>query len=227
MTYSNKLITYFKEHANEENAGPMKAYMRNQFDFLGIRTPERKLLLRTFLKEHGTPSPEELPELAITLWAQPEREFQYLALALLDKNRKELQPEHLQLVEELIVTKSWWDTIDTIASRIAGFVIKKYPVEGEVFLDKWISSENFWLNRTAILYQLSYKKDTNEGKLFSYIKQHASSKEFFVEKAIGWALREYSKTAPETVAGFIEKEDLRPLSKREGLKHLKRINQHS
>ncbi|TYR98780.1 DNA alkylation repair protein [Rossellomorea vietnamensis] len=201
----------------------MKAYMRNQFEFLGIRTPERKIVLRDFLKENGAPSLEELPEIARTLWKQPEREFQYLALALLDKNRNRLQPEHLSLIEELIVTKSWWDTIDTIAARIAGFVIKKFPVEGGVFLEKWIASDNFWLNRTAILYQLSYKEETDEDKLFSYIKQHASSKEFFIEKAIGWALREYSKTAPEKVAGFIEEEELRPLSKREGLKHLKRV----
>ncbi|MGD6966474.1 DNA alkylation repair protein [Rossellomorea vietnamensis] len=225
MLYSQKLIAYFKGHANEENAGPMKAYMRNQFDFLGIRTPERKILLRDFLKENGAPSLEELPELARTLWEQPEREFQYLALALLDKNRSRLQPVHLSLIEELIVMKSWWDTIDTIASRLAGFVIRKHPLEGAVFLEKWIASDNFWLNRTAILYQLSYKADTNEDRLFSYIKQHASSKEFFIEKAIGWALREYSKTAPEKVAGFIEREELRPLSKREGLKHLKKVKQ--
>ncbi|WP_240189797.1 DNA alkylation repair protein [Bacillus sp. P14.5] len=223
MNYSQKLITYFKGHANKDNAEPMKAYMRNQFEFLGIRTPERKIVLREFLKENGAPSLEELPEIARTLWKQPEREFQYLALALLDKNRNRLQPEHLSLIEELIVTKSWWDTIDTIAARIAGFVIKKFPVEGGVFLEKWIASDNFWLNRTAILYQLSYKEETDEDKLFSYIKQHASSKEFFIEKAIGWALREYSKTAPEKVAGFIEEEELRPLSKREGLKHLKRV----
>ncbi|MGF2618330.1 DNA alkylation repair protein [Rossellomorea aquimaris] len=223
MNYSQKLITYFKGHANKDNAEPMKAYMRNQFEFLGIRTPERKIVLRDFLKENGAPSLEELPEIARTLWKQPEREFQYLALALLDKNRNRLQPEHLSLIEELIVTKSWWDTIDTIAARIAGFVIKKFPVEGGVFLEKWIASDNFWLNRTAILYQLSYKEETDEDKLFSYIKQHASSKEFFIEKAIGWALREYSKTAPEKVAGFIEEEELRPLSKREGLKHLKRV----
>ena len=144
-----------------------------------------------------------------------------MTLTLLDKQRSKLQPEHLSLLEELVVTKSWWDTIDSIASRLAGFVIKKYPEEGEAYLDRWISSDNFWLNRTAILHQLTYKGDTDEEKLFSYIKQHSSSREFFIEKAIGWSLREYSKTAPETVVNFIEREDLRPLSKREGLKYLK------
>ncbi|WP_421382262.1 DNA alkylation repair protein [Bacillus salacetis] len=222
MNYAQQLIDYFRQHKSEENAGPMEAYMRNQFEFLGIRTPERKVLISAFLKENGKQSLDELPAVARELWAQPEREFQYLALTLLDKERKNLTPEHLPLLEELVVTKSWWDTIDTIASRIAGFVIKKYPDEGDSFLERWIASDNFWLNRTAILYQLSYKGDTNEDKLFSYIKQHSSSKEFFIEKAIGWALREYSKTAPETVVNFIEKEDLRPLSKREGLKYLKK-----
>lgn len=221
MTYAQKVIELFRQHANEENAGPMKAYMRNQFEFLGIKTPESKALMSTFIKEHGSPELNELPDVVRTLWKQPEREFQYVALTLLDKQRRYLQHEHLSLLEELVVTKSWWDTIDSIASRLAGYVIKKYPEEGEVYLARWISSENFWLNRTAILYQLSYKEETDEEKLFSYIKQQSTSTEFFIEKAIGWALREYSKTAPETVVNFIEKEDLRPLSKREGLKYLK------
>lgn len=222
MTYLQKLIDFFKEHRNEENAAPMKAYMRNQFEFLGIKTPERKTLLSAFLKENGKPSLEELPGVVKALWKQPEREYQYLALTLLDKNRGKLGPGYLLLLEELMVTKSWWDTIDTIASRLAGYIIKKHPEEGDKHLQKWISSDDFWLNRTAILYQLSYKADTNEERLFSYIKQHSSSKEFFIEKAIGWALREYSKTAPESVISFIEKEELRPLSKREGLKYLKK-----
>ncbi|WP_409252332.1 DNA alkylation repair protein [Bacillus sp. SCS-153A] len=221
MTYAEKLIELFRQHKYEENAGPMKAYLRNQFEFLGIKTPERKELLSAFIKEHGNPDLNELPQTVRILWEQPEREFQYAALSLLDKQRRKLHSEHLTLLEELVVTKSWWDTIDSIASRLAGFVIKKYPEEGEGYLKRWISSENFWLNRTAIIHQLSYKGDTDEEKLFSYIKQHSSSKEFFIEKAIGWALREYSKTAPETVVQFIEKEDLRPLSKREGLKYLK------
>ncbi|WP_456272973.1 DNA alkylation repair protein [Bacillus sp. AK031] len=222
MNYSDKLIAFFKEQRNEENATPMEAYMRNQFDFLGIRTPKRKMLLAVFLKENGKPSLDELPEMARALWKQPEREFQYIALALLDKERRKLEPEHLSLLEELIVSKSWWDTIDTIASRLAGFVIKKYPDQGEEYLERWIASDNFWLNRTAILHQLSYKQDTDKEKLFSYIKQHNSSKEFFIEKAIGWALREYSKTAPESVVSFIENEELRPLSRREGLKYVKK-----
>ncbi|RIW29092.1 DNA alkylation repair protein [Bacillus salacetis] len=220
MTYAQQLIGLFRQHENEENAGPMKAYMRNQFEFLGIKTPERKELLRGFIKENGIPPLDELPEAVRELWGQPEREFQYLALTLLDKERRKLGPEHLALLEELVLRKSWWDTIDTIASRIAGFIIRKYPEEGEAYLVKWISSDNFWLNRTAILHQLSYKGETDEVKLFTYIRQHSSSREFFIEKAIGWALREYSKTAPEQVKRFIEKEDLRPLSKREGLKHV-------
>jgi 3-methyladenine DNA glycosylase AlkD len=223
MTYSAKIIEFFRKHRDEENAAPMEAYMRNQFEFLGIRTPERKALLTAFLKENGKPEVEELSEIAQEVWRQPEREFKYVALALLDKERRKLEPQHLGLLEELIVTESWWDTIDTIAARLAGFVIKKYPEQSEGYLERWIASDNFWLNRTAILHQLSYKEDTDKEKLFSYIKQHSGSKEFFIEKAIGWALREYSKTAPEEVISFIENEELRPLSRREGMKHVKKI----
>ncbi len=225
--YSRRIIEAFKAYQNEDNAGKMKAYMRNQFEFLGIRTPERKTILREFLKEHGTPTSEEYQEVVQELWQQPEREYQYIALALLEKRKKYLNPADLELVEKLVVQKSWWDTIDTIASHLVGALGKVYPNETAEYLEKWIHTNNIWLNRTAILYQLGYKQNTNEERLFSYITKHKQSKEFFIQKAIGWALREYSKTAPDSVKAFIEKENLAPLSTREGLKHIQKIEKEN
>ncbi|BCB06021.1 DNA alkylation repair protein [Bacillus sp. KH172YL63] len=218
--YADKIIAVLKEHEHIENQGAMSAYLKDQFQFFGIKSPERKELLKVFLKEHGKPSIEECPSIVRDLWAQPERECQYVALALLDKQARYLTKEHLPLLEEMIVTKSWWDTIDHIASNHVGKIYQSE--EDDAYLEKWIHSGNMWLNRTAILHQLKYKGNTDKDRLFRYILMHNKSKEFFIQKAIGWVLREYSKTDPESVKHFIETEELAPLSKREGLKHLNR-----
>jgi 3-methyladenine DNA glycosylase AlkD len=223
--YVNKLVDWMSVHRNEENAEPMKKYMRNQFEFLGIKTPQRTALLREFLKEHGKPHLEDLSETVLGLWELPEREFQYIALALLEKDVKKLTESHVKLAEKLIVTKSWWDTVDHLATRIVGTILKKHPVLIKPFTGTWIQSDNFWLQRTAILFQLKYKKDTDEALLYRYIRMCKDSKEFFIQKAIGWALREYSKTNPESVKRFVESEELAPLSKREALKVIKKATE--
>ena len=218
--YSDQLIALLKKHQNHENREAMEAYMRNQFDFFGIKTPERTSLLRDFLKKNGKPSVEELPEIVRSLWAEPQRECQYIALTLLDKQSRHLKKEHLPLLEELAVEKSWWDTIDHIASNLVGKIYRNE--ENDAYLEKWIQSENMWLNRISILHQLKYKENTDQSRLFRYILLHRESKEFFIQKAIGWALREYSKTNPKAVSQFITTNELAPLSTREGLKHIKK-----
>ena len=218
--YSDKLIALLNHHQNSKNQEAMEAYMRNQFQFFGIKTPERTSLLRDFLKENGKAPIEECPDIVRALWSEPQRECQYIALSLLDKQSRYLTKEHLPLLEDMIVHKSWWDTIDHIASNHVGEIYQ--TEEDDTYLEKWIHSDNMWLNRIAILYQLKYKEKTDEDRLFRYIIMHNQSKEFFIQKAIGWALREYSKTNPEAVIRFIESEQLAPLSKREGLKHVNR-----
>jgi 3-methyladenine DNA glycosylase AlkD len=219
--YAVRLVSLLTENRNEENREAMENYMRNQFQFFGIKTPERNALMREFLKENGKPPVEELTEIVRTLWDQPQRECQYAAMTLLDKQAKQLTREHLPLLEEMVLTKSWWDTVDHISPHLAGRIHEKENADD--YLEKWIQAEDFWLNRTSILHQLRYKEKTDESRLFRYILMHNESKEFFIQKAIGWALREYSKTNPEAVRKFIESEDLAPLSIREGLKHIKRL----
>ncbi len=218
--YSDKIVTLLKQHQNSENREAMEAYMRNQFQFFGIRTPERTALLRDFLKEHGKPQVEELPDIVRCLWSEPQRECQYIALSLLDKQSRYLTKDHLPFLEEIITDKSWWDTIDHIAPNHVGKIYQ--TEEDDAYLEKWIHSDNMWLNRISILHQLKYKGKTDQDRLFRYILFHNESKEFFIQKAIGWALREYSKTDPEAVQQFIESEKLAPLSKREGMKHIHR-----
>jgi 3-methyladenine DNA glycosylase AlkD len=219
--YADRLVSLLKENQNEENREAMEKYMRNQFAFFGIKTPERNALMREFLRENGKPPVDELPAIVRSLWREPQRECQYAAMALLDKRARYLTKAHLPLIEEMILTGSWWDTIDLIASNMVGRIHEKD--NAEEYLEKWIHSDNFWLNRTAILHQLKYKQKTDEKRLFRYILMHNESKEFFIQKAIGWALREYSKTSPEAVHQFIDRENLAPLSKREGLKHINRL----
>ncbi|TWI57983.1 DNA alkylation repair protein [Halalkalibacter nanhaiisediminis] len=221
-SYVKELMNVFTNHSNSENANWMKKYMRDQFEFLGIKTPERRALLKTFINECGLPEKNEFEEVIKTLWVQPEREYQSIALDLLDKLKKQLQAESIPFIEELVASKSWWDTIDVLAPKILGHILQLNPSLVPSYTEKWIASDNIWFQRTAILFQLKYKEKTNEQLLFDLILRRSDSTEFFVQKAIGWALREYSKTNPESVRNFIMNNELKPLSKREGLKQLQK-----
>lgn len=220
--YLQQLVQQFRNHENKEDAEKMKAYMRNKFDFLGIKTPQRNKLLKAFIAEHGKPDIAEAEHLIRELWKLPEREFQNIAIGLIELFKKELTSKHLELLEELLVTKSWWDTVDYIAINPIGMLLKGNSELIAKYINKWSSSTNIWLNRTAILYQLKYKEDTDEKLLYDLVKRMANSDEFFIQKAIGWALREYSKTNPQSVITFIENNKLASLSKREGLKVVKK-----
>lgn len=221
--YQNKLVDLFRSNEVASNREAMENYMRNHFPFLGVKSPERKTLLKEFFVDYGKPELEWIRPLVAFLYAQPEREFHYLALAMIDVHIKKLDAEWMPLFEELIITNSWWDTVDHIAPHHVGAILLREKAGIREYPDRWIGSDNFWLQRSAILFQLKYKEKTDAEKLFSYIEATKESKEFFIQKAIGWALREYSKTAPGEVLGFINStEDLAPLSRREGLKHLER-----
>ncbi|MFC4776021.1 DNA alkylation repair protein [Paenibacillus sp. GCM10023252] len=207
----------FEHHRDPHAAAAMEAYMRNQFPFLGIKAPKRREIQKELLKEH-TPTPAWIQ----LLWELPEREYAVFATDLLIKLRKKLGPEHMGLIEYCITTKSWWDTVDAIASHVVGYMFANFPNLREEYAEKWICSDNLWLNRTVILHQLSYKQKTDEVRLYESILIHAGSLEFFHQKAIGWALREYAKTNPDSVLSFVREYEkvLKPLSRREALKHL-------
>lgn len=217
--YSVKMNDYFKRYKNDVNRPAMENYMKNKFTFLGIKSPERKELLKEFLKLNGSPANiHEMKE----IWDLTEREFQYIALELLLREYKRAEKERIFFYETLVIEKSWWDTVDTIAGSLISYHLLKYPELIEDHPEKWITSNNMWLNRVAILFQMKFKEKTDKDRLFNYCKQMSYSKEFFIQKAIGWALREYSYVNPEEVIKFINETDLAPLSKREGLKKIQR-----
>jgi 3-methyladenine DNA glycosylase AlkD len=210
----------FREKANQEYAEQMSRYLRNHFPFLGIKTPERREIEKEFFKQTGVLKEPFNEAFVLALWRQPEREFQLAAVDYIVHLLKKLEKEHIHLMENLITTKSWWDTVDTLAQKPVGTIIAKHPELITELVEKWVVSEDLWLRRTAIIFQLKYKAETDEELLYRYIKLNSDSKEFFIQKGIGWALREYSKTNPESVRRFIEANQLAPLSVREGSKHL-------
>lgn len=221
--YLDTLQKLFESHRNDENAVPMAAYMKNHFPFLGIKTPERKVLLKQFYLETAILSEERLPkDFLQEVWSLPEREYQYAVLGMIMRRPRWLLPEHVPWLEELITTKSWWDTVDTIASNIIGELFLREPQLIDTYIPKWKNHENLWLRRTTILFQLKYKQKTDVDLLFHLIRINREDKDFFIRKAIGWALREYSKTDPAIVEEFIKREKLSTLSEREGMKHIDR-----
>lgn len=213
-------MTVFRHHADPVQAQPMSAYMKHQFPFLGLKKPERKMLESPLVQrvkkdkalEHG---------IIEQLWSASEREFQYLALDLMVAVQPALKPEAMPLLERLIQEKSWWDTVDLIATQLVGPMTLRAPELIEAYIRPWSVSENLWLRRTAILFQLKSKQATDTELLEEIILENCETKEFFLNKAIGWALREYSKTDPDWVAAFLSAHHLAPLSVREAGKYLK------
>jgi len=217
------LENLFRENANPENAFFMKKYMKEKFTFLGIKSPERRALTRAFYKNYNRPDINNIENVVRQLWKMEEREFQYFAMELVDKELKKMVRSDVQLFEYFVVNKSWWDTVDFIAANLVGKHLLNFPGLIEQMNKKWISSENMWLNRTALLFQLKYKNDMDAKLLKQNILKCRDSKEFFIRKAIGWVLREYSKTNPVWVSEFVDSTTLSPLSKREALKWINRI----
>lgn len=219
--YVRSLKELFEKNANPANAGPMKKYMRDQFEYLGIKSPQFKALQADFIKQNGLPSITDLDVIVRELWDLPQREFQYLATSLIGKMETQLEADFIATLEYLITHKSWWDTVDTIAGHPVGIMFKRYPKVKAKYLKKWRKSENFWLRRTTLLFQLAYKEETDFELLCELIKENLGSNEFFINKAIGWALRQYAWTNPSAVKKFVKAtKELHPLSRREALKNI-------
>lgn len=206
--------------ANADKAVAMKAYMKNQFEFLGIQTPERREICKAYIKQYPVKSLLELDAIVRELWLLPQREFQYFGIELIKASFKIWDSSIIVLIEDCITSKSWWDTVDPLASDCCGRYFTIYYERKSEVTSAWNISDNMWLQRSSLLFQKNYKKDTDSRLLANYIINLAQSKEFFIQKAIGWILREYAKTKADWVIEFVQQNALAPLSKREALKHL-------
>lgn len=216
------LQQFMSTYRDEQRAGEMEAYMRNKFVFFGIRSQRRKEIFRSYLKMHHEPmTASTVVGFAHSCWKLPERELHYCAVDLLAKHASKLQPTDLDHIESLVLIHSWWDTVDAIASNVYGPLFANYPNQIDESISRWMQSESIWLHRCCLLFQLKYKSQTDVELLKCVILALQHSPEFFIQKAIGWSLRQYAKTDPKFVLEFTQQHILSNLAKREALKHLR------
>jgi len=221
MSFINELETAFQKNSNPENAFAMAKYMRNHFSFFGIKTDDRRRIFKTIWKENQKKVSKNPREIALKLYSKTQRELHYCAIEILIKQLKgNYEKEDILLIEKLLFTNSWWDSVDTISKNILGEYLLEFPLETKKVINHFSNSDNMWLNRSAILFQLGYKGKTNFELLQFECEKHKNSDEFFIQKAIGWALREYAKTNPEGVKNFVNNCNLKTLSKKEALKNI-------
>jgi 3-methyladenine DNA glycosylase AlkD len=218
--YLKNLAKAYKENAVIKDAPAMEAYMKNHFKFYGLKSPLRNEITKSHMLQYGKVSYEDMEQVVFDAYAQPYRELHYFAMTLLETHKKNLQEKDIELVKYMVLNNSWWDTVDYIATRGAGELIKKYPSLIEV-MDEWSTHENMWLRRIAILHQMKYKSKTDTKRLFSYCIKNAKDKEFSIQKAMGWALREYAYVDANAVLDFVANHTLPNLTVREAKKHFK------
>ncbi len=221
MNFIIKLENAFKENNNPENSFAMAKYMRNHFAFYGIKTEDRRQILKKIWKENQGEVSKNPREISLILYSKTQRELHYCAIEILTKQLEgNYKKEDIELIEKLIITNSWWDSVDTIAKNILGNYLLEFPLETENVIERFSNSENMWLNRSAILFQLGYKQKTNFDLLKSECEKHKYSNAFFIQKAIGWALREYAKTNPQVIKNYVINTNLKSLSTKEALKNI-------
>ncbi|MFE1878650.1 DNA alkylation repair protein [Streptomyces diastatochromogenes] len=215
-----RLTATYAAAADPGRAAPMRAYMKDVAPFLGIPTPDRRALSRTVLAGTRRPTEADCTAIALRCWRLPEREYHYFAVDYLRRYAGRCSSAFLSVARHLITTVSWWDTVDLLAAHVVGALVAADPGL-TADMDAWITDDNLWLARTALLHQLRYKERTDTDRLFAYCLLQSGHPDFFVRKAIGWCLREYAKTDPEAVRGFLARERSRfaPLTVREALKN--------
>jgi 3-methyladenine DNA glycosylase AlkD len=216
--YFANLAKSFEKHSDPAIAAGAKAYMRNISEFYGLPSPLRRTLVKEFLVNSGYPPYSQMEEIMRHAWGKPQREWQYTAMEIIEKSVKSAEAGLIELAEWMITNKSWWDTVDYIAPNIAGMIFKKYPEMKIETIEKWMSSGNLWLQRSCLLHQLRYNKTTDEALLFNLCERLAGHPDFFIRKAIGWSLRQYSKSFPDAVIDFVNSHELSNLSHKEALK---------
>lgn len=218
--FIDALKSCFSELSNASNAHQMSSYMKGHFAFHGIKSPDRKAIQKPFLDRAYLPPIVDLEEIVKEFWGSGEREYQYFAQELVAKYKSKLTPPFLPMLEFMITHKSWWDTVDMIASTLVGALFAKHPELRDNTLNRWMASDHLWLQRTCLIFQLKYGDKTDREVLASHIAALHEHPDFFIRKAIGWSLRQYAKYEPEWVREFVAHQPMSALSKKEALKHL-------
>ena len=219
-----ELLDSLGQFATSSRKLKMEAYMRNQFVFMGVMATERKECFKNWYKKLEISSEEDLLLLAKKLWKSEYRELKYCTIDLLLKFKKLWTAKSYTFFLDMIVSDSWWDTVDMIASNLVGqYLLKHDPEMWEKESQAFIDSNNLWLQRTALIFQLKYKNRLHKSLLERNITQLKKNSDFFIQKAIGWSLREASKTYPNWVREIIYGLDIEGLAKKEASKYLNNL----
>ena len=221
-TYFNRFVEGLEEAGDPKRAQGQQAYMKDHFLFYGLTSPELRQMGKAWMKEYGCFHGSQLRDFVQLCYSSPYRDLHYFAVEMVEKVQRKESADFIRLLEWMVAHNSWWDTVDWLA-KLVGNHFLRFPEQRLTYTDKWINGEDMWLQRVAIIFQLRYKDRTDFVLLRDYVLKVADSKEFFLRKACGWALREYSKTDPDGVLAFVEahSERLSGLTKREALRLLK------
>ena len=218
------IVEKLKENANAVDAVQMQKYLKTSMPFYGVKSPILNEIVSEIKSKFTISNQEEYNAIITHIWEMSHREEKYISIKLARKWKKYITLEALTVYEKMIREGQWWDFIDPISQGLIGILLMNNRFKMNKILDKWIKDENLWIRRSAILAHLKHKENTDYKKLFEYCLKCAHEKEFFIQKAIGWVLREFSKTEPEIVYAFIQDNErvLSNLSKREGMKYIKK-----
>ncbi len=208
--------------ADPDKAAGMQAYMKTEMPFYGVQKPGRMPILRHLRKAFAPASREEYEALAAALWELPHREEKYLAQGVATAFKRYIVPESLPLYSRFISEGAWWDFVDDAATHMVRELVIDYPDETWPVVDRWNDDADMWLRRSSIICQVGAKEHTDTARLFRFCEERMHEKEFFIRKAIGWALREYAKTDAKAVVDFVarHRDVLSGLSYREATKHI-------
>jgi len=211
-----------RERANPDKAVGMQAYMKTEMPFYGVQKPGRTEVLRHLRSEFAPGDRGEYETLVIALWELPHREEKYLAQGVAVEFKEFIVPDSLPIYRRFVVEGAWWDFVDETATHMIRELVLNYPSEVWPVVDSWNDHEDMWLRRTSIICQIGTKERTDADRLFRFCERRMHEQQFFIRKAIGWALREYARTDPGAVARFASehREDLSGLSFREATKHI-------
>lgn len=223
-TFAKEIKTALAPHSDPDRALAMRAYMRHQFDFIGVPTPLRRKAVLPVFKRLPVDSAAQLLAYADVLWAMPAREYQYVATDLLARKWKTLAIEDIAHLLTMAQHASWWDSIDPLAG-VVGDVVKAARAdtpEAQATMDAALQHTSLWVRRIAMIHQLGWREHTDEDRLFGYARALAAESDFFIRKAIGWALRDYAWHVPDAVSRFLSasRDLMSPLTLREASKHL-------
>lgn len=226
MSDSDLMVSFVRAElaklADPARAVPMAAYMKTEMPFYGVPKPGRVPIAREVKAKFPPVDAEDYRRKVLALWGLPHREEKYLAIGYAWTFPEHVVFSQVDLFERMIVEGAWWDFVDELASPIVGKIVLEDRVLMRPVLEQWVDGSDMWLRRTAILCQNRHKRQTDQAMLFDFCLRRSDEKEFFIRKAIGWALREYARTRPNEVRRFLAEhgDELSGLSRREAAKHL-------